>query len=131
MMDDLVPDLYKLAFMPGAFRCPQCGFRLQKTCLNAETGEAGTREQERESEPCPNDGVMLVHVTYKEQLEDYSDRLKEEFDTIDKLKLALENCYILARRQRRNFADDTADAISWDHIIRFCEAAGCKSSILR
>lgn len=48
-----------------------------------------------------------------------------------KFKKALDNCYMLARKQRRNFADATADAISWDHVIRFCEEVGCKSSILR
>lgn len=48
-----VPDLYRLAFMPGCFRCP---------------------------EACPNDGTMMVHVTYREQLEVYADRLKEEFE---------------------------------------------------
>jgi hypothetical protein len=84
-----VPDLYRLAFIPGAFRCPQCDFQLTKTCINANTGEMGTREQERESEPCPNDGTYMVHVTYREQLEEYAARLKEEFDRIDRLKAAL------------------------------------------
>jgi hypothetical protein len=74
MSDETVPDLYRLAFIPGAFKCPQCGFVLTKTCINADTGEMGTREQERESEPCPNDGTMLVHVTYRERLEEYDQR---------------------------------------------------------
>jgi hypothetical protein len=73
---ETIPDLYRLAFIPGAFRCPKCGFALTKTCINARTGEFGTREQERESEPCPNDGTMLVHVTYKEVLAEYDERLR-------------------------------------------------------
>jgi hypothetical protein len=78
-----VPDLYRLAFMPGCFRCPKCNFHLTKSCCNTTTGEIGTREEERESEPCPNDGTMMVHVTYKEQLAVYADRLKEEFERFE------------------------------------------------
>lgn len=78
-----VPDLYRLAFMPGCFRCPRCDYQLTKSCLNPQTGQVGTREQERESEPCPNDGTMMVHVTYREQLEVYAERLKEEFERFE------------------------------------------------
>lgn len=84
-----VPDLYRLAFMPGCFRCPQCGFTLTKACINPNLDVMGTREQDRESEPCPNDGTYMVHVTYREQVEAYAERLKEEFDRIDRLKAAL------------------------------------------
>lgn len=85
----VVPDLYRLAFIPGCFRCPKCGFVLTKACINATTGEIGTRETERESETCPNDGTFMVHVTYREQLEVYDARLKEEFERVDRLKQAL------------------------------------------
>jgi hypothetical protein len=79
MSDETVPDLYRLAFIPGAFKCPQCGFVLTKNCINADTGEMGTREQERESELCPNDGTMLVHVTWKDRVEEY-DKLLLQYD---------------------------------------------------
>jgi hypothetical protein len=82
MDETTVPDLYRLAFMPGCFRCPTCGFVLSKTCINSNLEIMGTREQDRESEPCPNDGTMLVHVTYREQLEVYAARLKEEFERL-------------------------------------------------
>jgi hypothetical protein len=59
---------------------------LTKKALNPETGQCGTREQERQSEACPNDGTMMVFVTYREQLEVYAERLKEEFDIIVALK---------------------------------------------
>ena len=81
-----VPDLYRLAFIPGCFRCPKCGFVLSKTCINPNMEIIGTREQDRESEPCPNDGTMLVHVTYREQLEVYAERLKEELDRNEALE---------------------------------------------
>jgi hypothetical protein len=83
MEEQTVPDLYRLAFMPGCFRCPQCGFTLSKTCINVNLEIIGTREQDREIEACPNDGAMMVHVTYKEQLEVYAERLKQEFDRFD------------------------------------------------
>jgi hypothetical protein len=89
--DKAVPDLYDLAFMPGQFRCPKCGFQLSKQTLSVAHGAIGTTPENRESEPCPNDGTMMVHVTYREQLEAYAERLKEEFDRRDTLLDASEN----------------------------------------
>jgi hypothetical protein len=37
----------------------------------------GTTEQDRESDLCPNDGTMMVHVSWKEQAATISDRLSE------------------------------------------------------
>lgn len=91
MEETAVPDLYQLAFMPGCFRCPKCAFVLTKSCINANSGAIGTREQERQSEPCPNDGTMMVHVTYREQLEVYAERLKEEFERYGRLKRAVDS----------------------------------------
>jgi hypothetical protein len=39
---------------------------------------------------CPNDGTRMVCVTYREQLEAYAERLKEELDRRDELMAALE-----------------------------------------
>lgn len=86
MTEETVPDLYRLAFMPGCFRCPLCDFHLTKSVMSFATGQIGTTENERQSEPCPNDGTIMVHVTYREQVEAYSIRLKEEFDNIDRLR---------------------------------------------
>lgn len=77
---DTVPDLYRLAYMPGEFRCPQCGFQLSKQTISVVQCAIGTTAENRQSEPCPNDGTMMVHVTYREQLEVCAERLKEEFD---------------------------------------------------
>lgn len=89
MSEEIVPDLYRLAFMPGCFRCTECGFVLTKARINPNMEAIGTREQDRESEPCPNDGTMLVHVTYREQLEVYAARLKEEFERLDRIRGAI------------------------------------------
>jgi RecJ-like exonuclease len=45
---------------------------------------------------------------------------------IKSLRYALENIYMQAKRERNK-----GDSEAWSHIIRFCEAAGCKSNILR
>jgi Zn finger protein HypA/HybF involved in hydrogenase expression len=87
---ETVPDLYELAFMPGQFRCPQCAFQLSKQTLSVVRGCIGTTPENRQSEPCPNDGTMMVHVTYREQLESYADRLKEEFDRFETHTKAVE-----------------------------------------
>jgi len=86
---DQVPDLYRLAFIPGCFRCPKCQFQLSKTCINPNLEIIGTRAEDRQSEPCPNDGTMMVHVTYREQLEMCSDRLVQEFMRYELLQTAL------------------------------------------
>jgi hypothetical protein len=83
MTDDTVPDLYQLAYMPGCFRCPKCEFMLSKQTLSVAQGMIGTTEENRQSEPCPNDGTMMVHVTYKEQLGAYDARLRAEFDRFE------------------------------------------------
>lgn len=84
-----VPDLYRLAFMPGQFRCPKCTFQWSIQTINVARGEIGTTEENRQTPDCPNDGTRMVCVTYREQLEAYALRLHEEFDTRDTLVAAL------------------------------------------
>lgn len=68
MSEELVPDLYRLAFIPGVFKCPKCEFELTKQAINFNAGTIGTTEKERISEECPNDGTMMQHVTYRDRL---------------------------------------------------------------
>lgn len=60
----------------------------------------------------------------------------------EKMRRALEDCYMLARRKRAithrypegkppEQIGPKSDDADWDHIIRFCEQAGLQSSILR
>lgn len=81
---EVVPDLYRLAFVPGLFQCPKCSFQLSRQTMNVANGTVGTTEKDRESEPCPNDGTMMVHVTYQELCQTLDDRLRSEFDRIEK-----------------------------------------------
>lgn len=57
----------------------------------------------------------------------------------DMFRLSLEDCYMLARRRivrltrltnqlGEHHDDELAD---WNHIVRFCERAGLRSSVLR
>jgi hypothetical protein len=55
-----------------------------------------------------------------------------EFLPYQKLRLAISDCYALARRMlRRPGAQLDEQQKSWSHIRRFCERAGLRSSILR
>lgn len=101
---ELVPDLYRLAYMPGCFKCPTCGFVLSKATLSVASGQIGTTESNRESEPCPNDGTMMIHVTYREQVEEYHARLREEFDRVDKLESELAVLRVAPSRDLQDFA---------------------------
>lgn len=89
-MSEVVPDLYALAFMPGQFRCEKCSFQWSIQTIDVAQGRIGTTEENRQTPDCPNDGTRMVCVTYREQLEAYADRLKEEFDCRDELVAALE-----------------------------------------
>jgi hypothetical protein len=71
----------------------------------------------------------------------------EKEPDIKKLKRAIENCYMMAKRKRtiihRYYSDELTGKVhsypigpkstdeDWDHIIRFCESTGLKMSILR
>src|ERR1700690_3301856 len=105
-----VPDLYELAFMPGQFRCPQCQFQLSKQTISVVHNAIGTTPENRQSEPCPNDGTMMVHVTYKEQVTAYADRLKEEFDRYDALLARLKDAKNHLIMDRTTGSGDYSDA---------------------
>lgn len=59
----------------------------------------------------------------------------------EKMRMAIENIYMLANRKRvviHNYNSGKPVAIGpksddtdWDHIIRFCESAGIRQSIIR
>lgn len=108
-----VPDLYRLAYMPGVFRCPKCEFQLRKQTISTGSGEIGTSDTDRESEPCPNDGTMMVHVTYKEMLADYDKRLGEEFSRRDEWRKLLEAAsHGLRSYQYGNSSPDLAEEMA-------------------
>ena len=50
---------------------------------------------------------------------------------VEKIRLALENCLMLAMRMQRKAHKQHVTCEEWDHIRRFCEEAGVKPSILR
>lgn len=59
-------------FVPGAFRCPVCLFRLQTNKLYADTG-AIAMDRDAKPEPCPNDGTMMEQVSWRELHAEASD----------------------------------------------------------
>lgn len=77
---DLVPDLYRLAYVPGAWHCDKCGFELTKTTLCVASGNTGTTEADRQSEQCPNDGTWMRPVTYREAVAAFEKRCFEEIE---------------------------------------------------
>ena len=75
--ENTVPDLYRLAFMPGQFRCPKCAFQLSKQTMFVQSGTIGISESDLDSELCPNDDTPMVHVTYKEAWEYYAEEYRK------------------------------------------------------
>jgi hypothetical protein len=104
--------------MPGQFRCPKCGFQLSKQTMSMTQGCIGTTQENRESDPCPNDGTMMLHVTYREQLEVYADRLKQELDRRDpRIKII---CLCGSTRFIEQFAVKTWELELEGHIVLGC-----------
>lgn len=121
-------DLYKLAYVAGSWTCPKCGFVLNKSTITPQG--IGTTETDRQSEPCPNDGEWLTPTTYKEAAQGLHDRLVEELESnrdIAKSNLGLRNCRALAIKMQRVAGPNSP----WDHILRYCEEGGARSSMLR
>lgn len=55
-------------FIPGSWKCLVCGFVLQRTSINAHSGDFGTTQADREdTEPCPNDSALMVRVSWEER----------------------------------------------------------------
>lgn len=103
MPEETVPDLYRLAFIPGCFRCPKCNFQLSKVTLAVNLGEMGTTDKDRDSEPCPNDGTIMVHITYRDRMEEYEKRLGEEFANIEVLRSQLASAEAEREEANKNY----------------------------
>lgn len=58
-----------------------------------------------------------------------------ESDRVPVLEQAIGNCYMMAKRQisahLRGTTNPQQDVKRWEHVLRFCETTGSKSSILR
>lgn len=73
-------ELYDLAYVPGCWTCPRCGFVLHKSTISVLECAIGTTETDRQSEPCPNDGEWLEPTTYKSVANSLQQRLIELMD---------------------------------------------------
>lgn len=78
--------------------------------------------------PTSEPGIPLTNTPPASSGEAEIARLTEERD---KLREALRNCYALAKRHIHQAEAESADSLAWPHIVRFCESAGIKSSLLR
>lgn len=126
-----VPDLYRLAFIPGCFRCPQCEFQWSISTISMANGQIGTTEENRQTPDCPNDGTRMVNVTYKEALDSYAERLKSEFDERDLRiaeieRLESENARLreaLEKMRIRYCACGPVQRATGQHVCTACELA--------
>lgn len=55
-------------YVPGVWKCNECGLRIFKQILYTQSGTVGVSEKE-ELEECINDGMLMVRVTWKEEAE--------------------------------------------------------------
>lgn len=55
-------------FVPGAFACPKCAFRLTKSNLNASDGSVTVNDEC--DDDCPNCEIPLTRVTWRDDARD-------------------------------------------------------------
>jgi len=67
--DQLKAELAQAQLMPGAWRCKQCGFTLQKNVLHTMDGTVSA-DSSPLNEKCPNDGALMAPLTWRETNED-------------------------------------------------------------
>lgn len=78
------PDDVMDVYVPGAWKCPRCKFQLSQATIFMGSGEIGcTRDQvmKMTGELCPNDGELMVRVTWRERAEEnrqWGESLMEE-----------------------------------------------------
>ena len=81
-------DIDALLHMPASFVCDECGFRLEKRTMIAQTGEVGIKKGGEEPDPCPNDGSAMRRVTFEEAYEESSNSANELMEAlIESVKL--------------------------------------------
>lgn len=68
--------------------------------------------------------MCMVVSTYKEEVQQSRKRLGV-------LWASLENIYMVAKREARKAGDPVRVKETWGHVLRFCEEAGCTSSLLQ
>ena len=60
---------------------------------------------------------------------------RDASESAARIRIALEDCYFYARRMLKGFKKkghmDSEQAMAWSNIVRFCERAGLKPTILR
>lgn len=87
----------------------------------------------------PSDGLMARQAAFHSTTRPFMPA--EQTVDLAQLQRALGNCYMTARRELRRLNNtgrvelihglDSQSVERWQHIVRFCEEAGCKSDILR
>lgn len=93
-------DIEALAYIPGSYTCPRCGFVWVKSSVNADTGEIGTTEADRLPDFCPNDGELMVRTTYRKQF----DGVFAEFVKLQEMRHRLKD--LLDRTREEGEAED-------------------------
>ena len=76
-----------LIYVPGAWRCAKCEFRLIQSNLNALDGTVTARDEP--GDRCPNDGSPLWRVTYRDDVADAYGRWEEQVNRATAAEKAL------------------------------------------
>jgi hypothetical protein len=69
-----------LIYAPGEWQCEQCGFRLVKKTMYAQSGEIGMDHKD-DLKGCPNDGLWMKRVTWKQIAIELGERLEQRWET--------------------------------------------------
>ena len=105
-------------YVPGSWACPICNYHLQSNILYARTGQIGANTQE--PEPCPNDGVTLRPVTWREAADDAHEYIKTLHDERERLRAVAETSDRRLRllESTTSEEEDFEACLAWEEAVR-------------
>jgi hypothetical protein len=76
-LEDALDKAREAQLVPGLWECSKCGFTAHNSTLYVGSGNIGvSKDDATQPELCPNDGLLLQRVSWKELAEKYLEMLK-------------------------------------------------------
>jgi hypothetical protein len=98
---------------PGLWKCHACGFQLTKAFMRASDGAVGVDRRPVE-DICPNDGMSLRPVTWKEACDNAGDMAVLQ---MERATAAEAQCATL-RQALEQIVDERATGLVWAYKLR-------------
>ncbi len=106
-------EIEELIYIPGEWKCPDCSFRLSKRVLAVNDGNVYC-DQREDVEGCPNDGMMMRRVTWKEDVADADNAVELWSEKANNLEQDRARLDWLESQMRKTQAQGQKPKVFWD-----------------